>query len=166
MEHLTSSSCRRVLHPMNFPCLYILQGMEEVLVYYNQLLPLRTGAEKFSIDLDPLSLPSSSLSQPVPLDIDGDMKIDLLGLRPGSSSLKVWQNVWNASDPSQILYNVCVNLMAPYCWKTSLTLCLSINPPFSGNQCKISNPHSNAVIDLNGDCLAGMSNSFWRISLV
>lgn len=97
------------------------------------LYPARHGG---GFDLDPLSLPSSSLSQPVPLDIDGDMKIDLLGLRPGSSSsLKVWQNVWNASDPSQTLYNV-------------------INPPFSGNQCKISNPHSNAVIDLNGDCLA------------
>ena len=124
-------------------------------------------AEKFSIDLDPFSLPSSSLSQPVPLDIDGDMKIDLLGLRPGSSSsLKVWQNVWNASDPSQTLYNVCVDSIGACCWKASLTLCLSINPPFSGNQCKISNPHSNAVIDLNGDCLAGVSNSFWRILLV
>lgn len=27
---------------------------------------------------------------------------------------------------------------------------------FNGSQCKIANPHSNAVVDLNGDCLAGV----------
>lgn len=25
-----------------------------------------------------------------------------------------------------------------------------------GAQCKLANPHSNAAVDLNGDCLAGM----------
>ncbi|EEB98443.1 hypothetical protein MPER_02043, partial [Moniliophthora perniciosa FA553] len=29
-----------------------------------------------------------------------------------------------------------------------------MDPPFYGNQCKLANPHSNAVVDLNGDCLA------------
>lgn len=27
---------------------------------------------------------------------------------------------------------------------------------FNGSQCEIANPHSNAVVDLNGDCLAGV----------
>jgi integrin alpha FG-GAP repeat containing protein 1 len=30
-----------------------------------------------------------------------------------------------------------------------------MDPPFHGKQCKLANPHSNAVVDLNGDCLAG-----------
>ena len=28
-------------------------------------------------------------------------------------------------------------------------------PNFHGRQCALSHPHSNAVVDLNGDCLAG-----------
>lgn len=37
------------------------------------------------------------------------------------------------------------------------------DPKFNGAQCKLSNPHSNAAVDLNGDCLAGMT--FARISI-
>ena len=29
------------------------------------------------------------------------------------------------------------------------------DPKLSGSQCKLSSPHSNAAVDLNGDCLAG-----------
>ncbi|KAI0029329.1 hypothetical protein K488DRAFT_56617 [Vararia minispora EC-137] len=84
----------------------------------------------------PITTTSSSLSQPIPLDIDGDMKIDLLGSLPSDSShLKVWQNVWNASDPSNMLYDI-------------------VDAPLYDAQCKLSNPHSNAIVDLNGDCLA------------
>ncbi|KAK7037504.1 hypothetical protein VNI00_010996 [Paramarasmius palmivorus] len=87
-----------------------------------------------------LSLPSSSQSQPIPIDLDGDMKIDLLGMTPSSESgsinmLQAWQNVWNASEPNSPLFQV-------------------MDPPFHGKQCKLANPHSNAVVDLNGDCLA------------
>jgi len=32
--------------------------------------------------------------------------------------------------------------------------------PFDGRQCTIANPHGNAVVDLDGDCLAGLSKSF------
>ncbi|KAF8188320.1 hypothetical protein BJ912DRAFT_1031903 [Pholiota molesta] len=89
---------------------------------------------------NPLNLPSSILSQPIPLDVDGDMRIDLLGLTPDSSGdsdspLQVWQNVWNASSSKPTLFNI-------------------EDAPFKGQQCIISNPHSNAVIDLDGDCLA------------
>ncbi|THH16940.1 hypothetical protein EW146_g3775 [Bondarzewia mesenterica] len=97
------------------------------------LYPAKSGG---GFDMDPIYVPPSTLSQPIPLDIDGDMKIDLLGLRSrGSSSPKIWQNIWNVSEPSHSLYTV-------------------IDPPFKGIQCKLSNPHSNAFIDLNGDCLA------------
>ncbi|KAJ6523586.1 hypothetical protein B0H19DRAFT_972767 [Mycena capillaripes] len=88
---------------------------------------------------NPLSIPPSAMPQPMPIDIDGDMKIDLLGMTPssqGSSSpFQVWQNVWNASQPHSPLFNVA-------------------DPLFKGAQCKLASPHSNAVVDLNGDCLA------------
>ncbi|KAF9009509.1 hypothetical protein BDQ17DRAFT_1348231 [Cyathus striatus] len=86
----------------------------------------------------PISVPASSLAQPIPIDIDGDMKIDLLGITPasrGTTPLQVWQNVWNASQSDSQLFDL-------------------IDSPFHGTQCSISNPHSNAVVDLNGDCLA------------
>ncbi|KAG7086474.1 hypothetical protein E1B28_002425 [Marasmius oreades] len=86
-----------------------------------------------------LSLPSSSLSQPIPIDLNGDMKIDLLGMTPDSQSsdkeFQVWENIWNSSETRSPLFKI-------------------TDAPFHGKQCKISHPHSNAVIDLNGDCLA------------
>ncbi|RDB23975.1 T-cell immunomodulatory protein [Hypsizygus marmoreus] len=90
----------------------------------------------------PISVPPSTLSQPIPIDVDGDMKIDLLGITPSSkgnsrSPLQLWQNVWNASQPNSPLFDV-------------------ITPKFQGKQCTLSNPHSNAVVDLNGDCLADL----------
>ena len=33
---------------------------------------------------------------------------------------------------------------------------ISVDAPFNGHTCQISNPHSNAVVDFDGDCLAGM----------
>ncbi|KAE9384582.1 hypothetical protein BT96DRAFT_1026852 [Gymnopus androsaceus JB14] len=89
---------------------------------------------------NPFSLTSSSLSQPIPLDLNGDMKIDLLGMTPSSqhsstAPFQMWKNVWNASQAYSPLFEV-------------------MNSPFHGSQCTLSNPHSNAVIDLDGDCLA------------
>ncbi|KAH8995858.1 hypothetical protein EDB86DRAFT_2920938 [Lactarius hatsudake] len=85
--------------------------------------------------MNPIELPPSSIAQPIPFDSDGQMRIDLLGIQPGFSQLRMWKNVWNASDPSGPLYEV-------------------TDAPFSGAQCRISNPHSNAAVDLNGDCVA------------
>ncbi|KAH6919108.1 hypothetical protein BKA70DRAFT_1249281 [Coprinopsis sp. MPI-PUGE-AT-0042] len=84
---------------------------------------------------NPLKLPSSTSAQPIPIDIDGDMRIDLLGSRTPDGGLSVWQNVWNSSDPDTVLYE-----MMP--------------APFRDAHCKLVNPHSNAVVDLNGDCMA------------
>ncbi|PPQ97975.1 hypothetical protein CVT26_003124 [Gymnopilus dilepis] len=91
---------------------------------------------------NPLSLPPSTLPQPIPIDVDGDLKIDLLGITPtstGSSDTiyQIWQNVWNASSSDSQLFKI-------------------QDAPFKGPQCAIANPHSNAVIDLDGDCLADL----------
>lgn len=58
-----------------------------------------------------MTLPPSTLSQPIPLDVDGDMKIDLLGVTPSSqdgsgSTFQLWQNVWNASAPDSKLFSM------------------------------------------------------------
>lgn len=55
-----------------------------------------------------IDVQSSAKAQPVPFDMDGDMKIDLLGL-PGSNSglLRVWQNSWNASASRPQLFDLC-----------------------------------------------------------
>lgn len=60
---------------------------------------------------NPLILPPSITSQPIPLDIDGDMKIDLLGMTPDStgsstSPFQVWQNVWNGSATNPVLFKL------------------------------------------------------------
>ncbi|KAJ3892409.1 hypothetical protein GG344DRAFT_87791 [Lentinula edodes] len=88
---------------------------------------------------NPFYVESSSQSQPIPLDLNGDMKIDLLGMtassQHNSETFQTWKNVWNASQPHSPLFEVA-------------------DSPFHGSQCIISNPHSNAVVDLDGDCLA------------
>ena len=45
------------------------------------------------------------------------------------------------------------------CGLTDTTHVRSVTPKFSGSQCTLANPHSNAAIDLNGDCLAGSYHS-------
>ncbi|KAK0222860.1 hypothetical protein EDD85DRAFT_959748 [Armillaria nabsnona] len=84
----------------------------------------------------PISVASSKAPQPIPVDLDGDMKIDLLGITSDADKpLKAWQNVWNATQAHSPLFDI-------------------IDPEFHGTQCTLASPHSNAVVDLNGDCLA------------
>ncbi|KZT70220.1 hypothetical protein DAEQUDRAFT_725861 [Daedalea quercina L-15889] len=87
-------------------------------------------------ELYPISSPPSVMAQPIPMDMNGDLKIDLFGTAPGSNSqFKVWDNAWNASQKNSPIFNL-------------------VDPKFNGAQCTLSNPHSNAAVDLNGDCLA------------
>ncbi|KAF8352219.1 hypothetical protein F5887DRAFT_874393 [Amanita rubescens] len=88
---------------------------------------------------DSIKIPSSTQSQPVVIDVDGDLKIDLLGesSSKGRGSYQLWQNVWNSSDPHSSLFKM-------------------MDPNFHGSQCTLANPHSNAVVDLDGDCLADL----------
>ncbi|KAF8920648.1 hypothetical protein CPB85DRAFT_1272345 [Mucidula mucida] len=84
-------------------------------------------------DTNPISIQSSTLAQPIPIDLDGDMKIDLLGVPADSTEkLQAWQNVWNTSSKGGALFSI-------------------IDPSFDGQRCTLANPHSNAVVDLDGD---------------
>ena len=54
----------------------------------------------------PISIPPSGLAQPIPLDLNGDMRIDLLGSPPSSSSMQVWYNVWDSGISNSLLFNM------------------------------------------------------------
>lgn len=64
------------------------------------------------LDPNPLSLPPSTLSQPVAFDLNGDLRIDMLGITPSSASdtapFRVWRNVWNASQTTGPVFDMCV----------------------------------------------------------
>ncbi|EIW85541.1 hypothetical protein CONPUDRAFT_118448 [Coniophora puteana RWD-64-598 SS2] len=103
-------------------------------------MALYLGKHDGSFEKNTLSISSSTDSQPIPADIDGDLKIDLLGVpysQWSTSSLTMWQNVWNASQSNPTLFNLA-------------------DPKFNGTPCTPANPHSNAVIDFDGDCLADL----------
>lgn len=107
---------------------------------------------------EPIDAPASISAQPIPMDMNGDLRIDLFGSTSSasaSSPFKVWQNVWNASNPNSQTFNVYVYVLKCLCVKT-LNQEPSVDPKFNGAHCTLSNPHSNAAVDLNGDCLAGM----------
>lgn len=46
----------------------------------------------------PLSVPPSTLAQPIALDTNGLLKIDLLGITPNSNHLSIWKNTYNESN--------------------------------------------------------------------
>ncbi|KAF9647285.1 hypothetical protein BDM02DRAFT_3098371 [Thelephora ganbajun] len=104
-------------------------------------LSLYRAAVGGGLETTPVLLPPSSGSQPIPFDSTGDLRIDLLGISPSSSgdreSFSVWQNVWNVSRPNSAIYEL-------------------TEPRLEDLQCKPSNPHSHAVVDLDGDCLADL----------
>ncbi|CCO30413.1 Cell division control protein 73 [Rhizoctonia solani AG-1 IB] len=79
----------------------------------------------------PRVLPPSGLAHPILLDSDGNMKLNMLGLDP-DGKMKLWRN----NDD------------------TSGTFTL-VDSPLSSQACKLADPHSSAVVDFNGDCLAG-----------
>ncbi|KIJ63277.1 hypothetical protein HYDPIDRAFT_92805 [Hydnomerulius pinastri MD-312] len=100
---------------------------------------LYKGNHDGSFESASIPVQSSTLSQPIPVDINGDMKIDLLGTpssqQSSSNPLRAWKNTWNSSQSQPTLFEI-------------------VDPQLNGVQCTLASPHSNAVIDLNGDCLA------------
>ncbi|KAG8719560.1 hypothetical protein FRC09_010950 [Ceratobasidium sp. 395] len=89
----------------------------------------------------PVSLPSSGSIQPLVLDSTGSMRLDLLGV-DSNGKMQLWKNTGNADE----LYTV------PF---TNGNLNRA-NSPLSDRVCTIADPHSNAVVDFNGDCLADL----------
>lgn len=86
----------------------------------------------------PVAVNSSTMPQPIPFDAKGDMRTHLLGYTPTSSAPVLWENSWEASNHT--------------------TMFDLADPPvdLSTFDCKFPNPHSNAFIDLDGDCLADL----------
>ncbi|CAG8512992.1 15985_t:CDS:10 [Funneliformis mosseae] len=84
-----------------------------------------------------INVPSATYQQPIPFDFDGDMKIDLIGhsFDKGVNELSIWQNIYNNGTTD--LFQV-----KP----------LPLQPASDVPPCILSEPHSNAFIDLNGDC--------------
>ncbi|OCH90654.1 hypothetical protein OBBRIDRAFT_793094 [Obba rivulosa] len=103
-------------------------------------IDLYVASPEGGFNMNPISAPPSTMAQPIPMDFNGDLKIDLIGIPARSSSsstFKIWSNIWNSSSSNPRIFNV-------------------TDPNFEGAQCTLSNPHSNAAVDLNGDCLADL----------
>lgn len=97
----------------------------------------------------PLSVPPSTIAQPISLDASGDMQMDLLGLPFGAttaagkdaSDLKIWRNLLVDSTNSTAAFDI-----------DDAPLLDATKAP----ACKLASPHSSAFVDLNGDCLADL----------
>lgn len=100
---LASHGTRSFKHTAIPFCIHFNAGRRSQYVAISRTLLL---CPTICTDPNPLELPPSALAQPIPFDADGQMRINLLGLQSGSSQLRVWKNVWNASDPSSTLYEV------------------------------------------------------------
>ncbi|GAA98182.1 uncharacterized protein L969DRAFT_93210 [Mixia osmundae IAM 14324] len=87
-------------------------------------------------------LPSSGLAQPIPIDASGNMTVDLLGsIAADASKPQLWSNTRFSGDNSS-LFEI---KSGPFDQAT-----------LDSFDCQFPNPHSNALIDLNGDCLADL----------
>ncbi|CAG8489897.1 1394_t:CDS:10 [Acaulospora colombiana] len=99
------------------------------------------GYDNSSFDSSYYNVPSSTVQQPIPLDFYGTMRTDLLGHAYANSSyISVWKNAFNAT--SRTLFEVVPMVV------TNSTANSTVS------NCTLSDPHSNAFIDLDGDCLA------------
>lgn len=103
----------------------------------------------------PLAVGDSALTQPLVVDATGDLRPDLLGFSTEdegkTSSFKLWKN-----GPGGF-FTLCVARPAILRVHGALTIASRrVDPPLNSAQvCRWANPHSNAFIDLDGDCLAG-----------
>ncbi|KAI9248624.1 hypothetical protein BY458DRAFT_536598 [Sporodiniella umbellata] len=84
-----------------------------------------------------IKLPPAQGALPIVLDINGDMKTDILGYSKETNKLSAWINTGNTTS----LFDV--------------SSAENLFDKQSYSQCTWATPHSNAFIDLNGDCLAG-----------
>ena len=88
-----------------------------------------------SLDMNAVSAPPSLLSQPIPVDTNGDLKIDLFGAIPSTSSsgpFKIWSNVWNSSDPQSEIFEMYVVYAHVLCGRIEHPLCLELNQSWRG----------------------------------
>ncbi|KAG2226834.1 hypothetical protein INT45_005799 [Circinella minor] len=108
------------------------------------LLRIYRGNGNDTFESTYIDVPSAKEKHPMVLDLTGDMKLDLLGYPDeGGSGLSMWINTVDGEHLNATsIYN-----------RTSAKTILDENET---NQCLWAHPHSNAVVDLNGDCLADL----------
>ncbi|CAO3580274.1 unnamed protein product [Absidia cylindrospora] len=89
-----------------------------------------------------LNIPSARTTLPMVLDLNGDMQLDLLGYSWDTNEFSSWINTAQSNFTNQTtsIYN--------------LTSASSFFDSTYSSQCRWASPHSNAFLDLNGDCLA------------
>ncbi|KAI9027529.1 hypothetical protein CLU79DRAFT_881311 [Phycomyces nitens] len=92
------------------------------------------------VDAEYIQLPSAQGPLPMVLDITGNMKPDLLGYAWGQGTDKNELNMWiNKASPSN-----------------ASDIYESVFDAVTTGNCKWAHPHSNAFLDLDGDCLADL----------
>ncbi|PKK80668.1 hypothetical protein RhiirC2_649600 [Rhizophagus irregularis] len=100
------------------------------------LMRVYFGYENDTFNPNFINVKPATYQQPIPFDFDGDMKIDLIGHSfDNNTKLSIWRNIYN--ETTQELFEV---------------VPLPILPDSNVPPCTLSDPHSNAFIDLNGDC--------------
>ncbi|KAI8381145.1 uncharacterized protein BYT42DRAFT_565436 [Radiomyces spectabilis] len=91
------------------------------------------------------SLPSAKKALPMVLDVNGDMKTDLLGYAWNDGGNTPDLSMWiNTADPTA------ANQTSIY----NISSAAQIFDQAQTSKCIWSHPHSNAFLDLDGDCLA------------
>ncbi|CAO3663293.1 unnamed protein product [Umbelopsis ramanniana] len=111
------------------------------------LMRIYKGNGNDTIESEYISLPSAKTAQPMVADITGDMKSDILGYawddKSSQPTLSIWTNIADPANPnSTTLFNV----------SSAQTLFDTAD----SENCVWSSPHSNAFLDLDGDCLADL----------
>ncbi|KAI7881702.1 hypothetical protein K492DRAFT_236516 [Lichtheimia hyalospora FSU 10163] len=110
------------------------------------MMRIYPGNGNDTFDDNYITLPSAKSAHPMVVDLNGDMKLDLLGYSAdGESGLNMWINNADPSTPanaSSSMFNVS---SASGMFDAALT-----------NQCTWAHPHSNAMVDLDGDCMGDL----------
>ncbi|KAI8089476.1 uncharacterized protein BX664DRAFT_333099 [Halteromyces radiatus] len=89
-----------------------------------------------------LDIPSAKTTLPMVLDLNGDMKLDLLGYSWETGELSAWINTAQSNSTNQTTSIFDLTSASSY-----------FDPTFT-SRCRWASPHSNAFVDLDGDCLA------------
>jgi hypothetical protein len=56
--------------------------------------------------MKPLAVEQTASSQPFPLDANGTLTVDLLGIDESSQTLKLWKNQWAGSQAPATPFNL------------------------------------------------------------
>ncbi|KAG1456514.1 hypothetical protein G6F55_006464 [Rhizopus delemar] len=114
----------------------LLMGQESPEKSSEIQMQIYLGNGNDTFESQPIKLPSAQGALPIVLDINGDMKTDILGYSKETNQLSTWMNMGDSSF--------------------NLTLADTMFDKQSIDQCTWANPHSNAFVDLDGDCLADL----------